>query len=106
MDHNVFLAFESVNLKLDGLAVYLRGNLMATLEQLKTDVQAAKDAIVAEKGEVATKLTALALEIQTLKDQIAAGTTVTQADLDALDASVKEIAAGVSDITVPDPVAP
>src|SRR4051812_271465 len=107
MDYNEFLAFEALNLRLDNFAAALnnhRGTLMVTLDQLRADIQAAKDAIVTEKAEVAAKLTALAATIQALKDQIAAGTGVTQADLDALDASVKEITAGVSDITVPDPV--
>ncbi len=60
---------------------------MATVNEIK-------EAIEAEKVEVQTKLDALASEIQILKDVIAAGGTVSEADLD-------EVLVGVNNIFTP-----
>ena len=57
---------------------------MATLQEVK-------DAIAEEKTQVLNKLTELNTEIQALKDQIAAGSPVTVADLDDLKAAVNDI---------------
>ncbi len=72
---------------------------MATLQELKDAIAAVNSTIAAEKAEVQAKLAALLVEIQTLKDQIASGGLVSQADLDALTASVTAIDAGVKDIS-------
>jgi hypothetical protein len=61
--------------------------IMATVNEIK-------EAIEAEKVEVQTKIDALATEIQTLKDVIAAGGTVSEADLD-------EVLVGVNNIFTP-----
>ncbi len=76
--------------------------IMATLADIKADIQSAKDAIAAEKVEVHAQLDALGAQITALTDAIAAGTAVTAADLDGLHASLQEIVASVSDITVPE----
>lgn len=52
------------------------------------------DAIAAEKAEVQAKLDALGTEIQSLKDQIAAGSPVTPADLDEIVSLVHDIFTG------------
>ncbi len=57
---------------------------MASLDDVKA-------AIAAEKAQVLEGITALNVKIQELKDLIAAGTGVTEADLDALIASVNDI---------------
>lgn len=79
-------------------------HIMATLQELKDAIASVKVDIAAEKAEVQSKLADLLQQIKELKDQIAAGTLVTQADLDALIVSVSEIDAGVKDIS--EPVAP
>ena len=65
----------------------LRREIMATKQEVL-------DAIAAEKEQVLTAITDFNAQIQALKDQIAAGTAVTEADLD-------EIANAVNDIFVP-----
>lgn len=74
---------------------------MATLQELKDAIASVKADIVSEKNEVQALLGALKTQIQDLKDQITAGGLVSQADLDALSASVSEIDAGVKDISEP-----
>ena len=54
-------------------------------------VQALVDAIAAEKAEVTDKLDALADEIQALKDQIAQGGTITEAQLDSVLVGIQDI---------------
>lgn len=56
-------------------------------------LQADLDAI---KSLVTTKIDALNATIATLKDQIAAGSPVSQAQLDSLDAEAKDIVAKLS----------
>ncbi len=80
---------------------------MATIEELKAAVDTAvagvksdiTAAIVKEKGEISA-------QIQALKDQIAAGRPITQADLDTVLASVGSISpaavAGVDTISAED----
>jgi flagellar hook-associated protein FlgK len=79
-----------------------QGNsIMATLDDVKAALaQAAADA-TAEKAEVATAIQALNDRIAALQTQIAAGTLVTAADLDALVTQINGIDAQVKDITVP-----
>ena len=57
---------------------------MATLLEVK-------DAIAAEKAEVLAAVTGLNDQVQALKDQIAAGSPVTAADLDDLVSQVHDI---------------
>lgn len=57
---------------------------MATVDQLK-------EAIAAEQAQVQTRLDELAVEIQTLKDVIAAGGTVTEEELDSVLEAVNNI---------------
>ena len=58
--------------------------IMATKEEVL-------QAIAAEKAEVVAKLDSLDTEIQALKDQIAAGTAITPADLDEIQNAVHDI---------------
>lgn len=58
--------------------------VMASLEQVR-------DAVAAEAAEVKAHVDALGAEIQALKDQIANGGTVTEADLDQLLTDVNNI---------------
>lgn len=60
-------------------------------EHIMATVQEVKDAILAEKTQVQEKLAAVAVEIQALKDQIAAGGGATTAQMDELMAAIKEI---------------
>ena len=70
--------------KLNNRIIHNQEVIMATLAEVK-------QAVADEKAEVLAKLTALGEEIQALKDQIAAGSPVTAADLDELVASVHDI---------------
>jgi hypothetical protein len=58
--------------------------IMATLQEVK-------DAVAAEAAEVTAKVNELLVEIQRLNDLLAAGGSVTAADLDELKASVEAI---------------
>ncbi len=58
--------------------------IMATIQDLK-------DTIDAEKLQVSARLTTLAAEIQALKDQIAAGGTITEAQLDEVKVAIENI---------------
>jgi hypothetical protein len=62
-------------------------------------VQEVLDAVAAEKLQVQTKLDDLGAQIQSLTDQLAAGTVVTTADLLAIKSAVENI-------FNPDPVSP
>ena len=70
--------------KLAVIEANLKEYIMATVQDLV-------DAIAAEKAEVTAKIDALAAEIQALKDQIAQGGTITEAQLDAVLVSVQDI---------------
>jgi ABC-type transporter Mla subunit MlaD len=72
-----------------GIETNLKEHIMATVQELV-------DAIAAEKDEVTNKLDALAVEIQALKDQIAQGGTITEAQLDS-------VLVGIQDIFTPAP---
>jgi tRNA pseudouridine-54 N-methylase len=62
-----------------------KGNqIMATLQEIK-------DTIAFERQQVADAVTALQAQIAALQEQLATGTVVTQADLDALNALIQEI---------------
>jgi uncharacterized coiled-coil protein SlyX len=65
---------------------------MSTEAQLQTSLDAIKAAVAA----VAEKIAAQAKTIADLSAQIAAGTPVTQAQLDALTAEAQDIATSVS----------
>jgi flagellar hook-associated protein FlgK len=73
--------------------------MATTLDQLKTDIATLKSDTAAEAVEVSTALQGLRDQIKSLQDQIAAGTVVTQADLDALDASVVDADTAVKAIS-------
>jgi len=72
--------------------------LIEEIKQLRREVMATKqdvlDAIAAEKAQVTAAIEELDIQIQALKDQIAAGTAITPADLD-------DIASAVHDIFIP-----
>lgn len=81
---------------------------MATLQELKDQIaqigidaaaEAAQEAARAQAA--ADQVTALTAEVQRLTDLLAAGTPVTQADLDALSASLTDLDTAVKGI-VPD----
>jgi len=80
----------------------LGAKIMATLQDLKDKVALLTTTIADEKAEVTAKLAELSTQIQALKDQLAAGTLVTQADLDGLAAQVDALTIAAEDITVPD----
>lgn len=60
---------------------YVKAQLMATLDDVQTHLQAVADGVQNLKN-----------QIQTLRDQLASGSPVTQEQLDALDAKLQEIA--------------
>jgi len=66
---------------------------MPSIDDVKAAVQAAADGVKTAVTDAVTKeTTEITAQIQALKDQIAAGGTISQADLDALVASVNGIA--------------
>jgi septal ring factor EnvC (AmiA/AmiB activator) len=68
--------------------------LMATI----ADVQAKVTTIGAAVHNINVKLDGVAAEIANLKDQLAAGSPVTQEQLDALDASLQDVMTESSDV--------
>jgi hypothetical protein len=81
-------------------------SIMANLQEVKDELAALKTDIDAEHVEVQGKLggiqgslDAALVQIQALMDQIAAGSSVTAADLDALKASITESRTGVQGIS-------
>jgi len=66
---------------------------MPTIQEVKDAVAAASAQVTTAVTDAVTKETAeVVAQIQALKDQIAAGGTISQADLDALVASIQGIA--------------
>lgn len=63
----------------------------ADVEEIMITLQEIKAAIAAEGQQVTTRLNELAAEIQGLKDQLASGTVVTEADMQDLLDSVNAI---------------
>ncbi len=85
----------------------LQGELMATLQDVKNEIDNLKTAIDKEKGEVSAALQVLKDQIAALQAQIASGSGVTSADLDGLVASVKDAEGKVDAISgAPAPVTP
>lgn len=79
---------------------------MTTLQELKdAQAQLATD-IAAEKAEVQAKLADLTTQIQALKDQIAAGGTVTEQDMADLLTATQAADTSVKDISEPAPPTP
>ena len=74
---------------------------MSTLAELNTKLTDLTTAIADERTEVQGMLAGLRTQIQTLQDQIAGGSVVTQADLDALGASLDAVIAQVRAISEP-----
>jgi len=72
--------------------------LIKELRKLRREIMATKqevlDAIASEKAQVLEAVESLNVQIQALKDQLAAGTPITDADLD-------EIVTAVNDIFIP-----
>lgn len=76
---------------------------VTTLMSSETDLQADLDAIKAGVATVLASLTAQAATIASLTSQLAAGTPVSQAQLDALDLEAKAIVATLTPIATPPP---
>ena len=74
---------------------------MSTLAELNTKLTDLTTAIADERTEVQGMLAGLRTQIQTLQDQIAGGSVATQADLDALGASLDAVIAQVRAISEP-----
>lgn len=74
---------------------------MSTLQDLQSKIAQLASDIAAEKVEVQTMLTDLRTQVQTLSEQIAAGTPVTQEQLDTLVSSFDALDAAVKDISEP-----
>ncbi len=76
---------------------------MAKLGDVQNEIATLKTAVETEHAEVKAKVdsavTSFTAQIQTLKDQIAAGTPATEADLDGLVASLKDVEAAVGTIS-------
>lgn len=75
--------------------------IMATVKQLQDQVAQLATDITAEKSEVSDKVDALSKQVQELKDQIAAGTGITEAQLDPVLEALTAVNAAVKEITVP-----
>ncbi len=84
--------------------VQLLNRLLQTQENIMASIQEVKDAVAAKALEVKTAISAAIADekaevtaaIQALKDQIAAGGSVSVADLDAILGSVGDIGTGVA----------
>lgn len=74
---------------------------MATLQDVQNEIQSLKEHVATETGQVAAKLKALEDEIVSLKDQVANGGNVSEADLDAIVAKVREVETNVDAIVDP-----
>jgi len=72
--------------------------IMATLADVQAALTKASEDATAEKAEVAAAIQALTEEIRVLQEQIATGSAVTSADLDALIIQVEGIDTQVQDI--------
>ncbi len=75
----------------------LKECIVATYKETKDDLDDIKNAVAA----LPAKFDDLKAQIQALKDQIAAGTPVSQADLDVLDAEAEEIKASLAALSAP-----
>ena len=82
-------------------AIHMRSlEIMATLDDVKTSVQAIRDAAAAEKIQVQEKLDALVAQIADLAAKLDAG--VTPEELDGVVADLNTAAADISNIFTPD----
>lgn len=75
--------------------------IMATLVELNQKIADLTTAIADERTEVQGLLDGLRVSIQALQDQLAAGSTVSQADLDALGAALDVVILQVRAISEP-----
>ena len=75
--------------------------IMSTLKDLQDKLVELGQTIIAEKAEVQNLLTDLKAQIVVLQGQVAAGSPVSQADLDNLVLAVNDIITGVKDISEP-----
>jgi predicted nucleic acid-binding Zn-ribbon protein len=69
----------------------MEDRIMAVQDDLKTRAAAIEAAIAAERAQISEKLTAVAAEIQSLKDQIAGGVAPDFTELDAAIADIQNI---------------
>ncbi len=92
--------FGAITRRLDALEAQGR-NVVATLQDLQTKLEAIGTAISEERTEVQGLLAALRAEIQVLQDQIGQGQLVTQEQLDGLAASADAIVERVRAISEP-----
>lgn len=96
--HVHFDSEPGVTQKLDVILTHLQAlrrqgdSIVATLQELKDELTAIKTAVDAAKATAEAQIA----EIKRLSDLLAAGTLVTQADLDALDAQADEILAALA----------
>ena len=82
-------------------AIHMRSlEIMATLDDVKTSVQAIRDAAAAEKAQVQEKLDSLSAQIADLAAKLEEG--VTPEELDAVVADLNTAAADISNIFTPD----
>lgn len=77
--------------------------IMAKLTDVQNEIAALKTQVETEHAEVKAKVDSavadFSAQIKALKDQIAAGTPATEADLDGLVASIKDVEAAVGTIS-------
>lgn len=76
--------------------------IMTQLSDIKAQIEQLKVDIVAEKAEVQGKLDVATAKVKELEATVAAGGTVTAADLDTLALSLTEVSASVKGISEPD----
>jgi hypothetical protein len=77
--------------KSQSLIITLLNTIIAQGKVMDARVQEVLDTVVAEKAQVQAKLDSLGAQIQSLTDQLAAGTVVTTADLLAIKTAVENI---------------
>lgn len=80
----------------------LKGEFMTTVADLSTKIEAIKATIAAEKVEVQGKIQVLTDEVTRLTALLAAGGSVTAADLDGLMAGLQDLTTGVQGISEPE----
>jgi hypothetical protein len=110
IEHHMILArLEQLASSVDALKAFITQEFVRMSQTLESELQAATAAIQADVAEIATSLTTIATEISNLQAQLQPGATITQADIDAINAlktQADAVAATAQAMALPPPPAP